>query len=106
MCNLKVLHHNEHGHVVQCANCRHLQIGYGTTVISMDTDEFEKFNNAISESYEEYKNAHFSEFKNITMHTPYKQIRLVFSPRDLMLLQDLLGQAGIMMEVNSLLSSN
>ena len=106
MCNIKVLHHNEHGHVVQCANCRQLQIGYGNTIISMGINEFQKFRKVISESCKDSKDSLSPQVSNITIHTPSQQIKLVFSVQELELLHDLIGQAGIMMEVNSILSFN
>ena len=31
MCNLKTIYAGTEGYVLQCAECRHVQIGFGTT---------------------------------------------------------------------------
>lgn len=104
MCNLQVLTHNESGYVVQCEQCRHFQIAFGTTVVCFSGDDIIRFEHIAGETAATWNDDGFPDRKSIYLPLFADQVQLVVSFRELKQLQQMLAEALIMSETNKLLN--
>lgn len=106
MCNPKILHETERGCVVQCRDCNHLRVVFGTCAITQTTGEFFEFKKMVYESYEMNKYAPdiIPEQKCIEIPTPLRNMFFVFSLNELKQLIELISRASIILETENIIS--
>jgi hypothetical protein len=107
MCKQRTLHHTEHGYVIQCKDCKHLRVAFGSFAITRTTAEFFEFKKTISEFYEMYKYAPdiMPEQKCIEIPTPLRSTYLVFSLDELRQLLELINEASTRLESEKFISN-
>jgi hypothetical protein len=104
MCQFTTLHHNVHGYVVRCADCRHIQVGFGTTAISYSSEEFEELRQNLRQCHDFYQDSPFPEMKCVHFQQMGSQVKLVYSPREVARLLDLVEMAALMLEIEKTLN--
>ncbi|MEM7575569.1 MAG: DUF6686 family protein [Bacteroidota bacterium] len=92
------LHCDEYGYVVFCRNCRSFQLGYGTVCLNQEELEFQAFADMIRRYHRE--NAHRQDCgcRDIYINSPHPGMGLIFSPRDLEQLDNMLQKSLLILQ--------
>jgi len=93
MCSYRTLHHCEHGYVLRCERCGHLNIGFGTTVLALTDDQFYAFADKIEDLYAMHGEDREQHRKHICVPTATSSVTLIYSLNDLKHLSVLLDKA-------------
>lgn len=104
MCDFTTLHHNTHGYVVQCACCRYIQIGFGTTAVTYSPQEFQELRQNLRQCSEFYHDSPFPEIKCVNFQQAAPHVMIVYSPKEIMQLTELVEMATLMLEVEKTLN--
>jgi hypothetical protein len=83
MCSYKILQNNEHGYVVQCDSCNHIQVAFATVVLSLTTDQFYELIQKANQLYEYYGFHSFPDQKIIHIPTVISTVSMIFSLNEL-----------------------
>ncbi|MBI4929310.1 MAG: hypothetical protein HY841_00990 [Bacteroidetes bacterium] len=107
MCNHKTLHHNQHGYIIKCSRCKHIQIGFGSFAVTQTMNDFFEFRQMIYENHTSAKFSHelIPEQKSIQLSTPLRNMFWVFSLNELHHFTDLLEKASISLEIEQILTT-
>jgi hypothetical protein len=105
MCQFITLHHNVNGYVVRCADCSHIQVGFGTTAISYSAEEFEELRHNLRQCHDFYQDSPFPEMKCVHFQQMGLQVKLVYSPKEITQLLDLVEMANLMLEIEKTLNT-
>ncbi|MES2396088.1 MAG: DUF6686 family protein [Bacteroidota bacterium] len=106
MCDHKILDHSEHGYVIRCEKCKHLQIAFGTIAISLTEKQLYEFMQAIKEYFETYKYYECRTEKIIRIPTVNQSILLVYSLNELETLIHIIEKAHMSLEIEKLLATD
>jgi len=90
MCNFNTLKYNDYGYVMQCNDCNHLQVAFGTVILSLTPDQFHELIETAEQHYMHHNPYPFREEKIIRMPTPARSVMMVFSLHELKELLNLL----------------
>ena len=91
------------GYIVQCTECRRLQMGYGNIMIVFYQEEFESFRKLVTDLYNQQQPAERKQLKHIVIPTPSDCVRLLLSRDDLADLHVMLEEADNEMKACQLL---
>ena len=81
MCQFQQLFNDETGYVVRCNRCNYYQILFAGTLLSISTDEFEKFITEIS--YQQQDNEmNETARKNLILATPRQGVHMFLSIKE------------------------
>jgi hypothetical protein len=105
MCTTTTLSQTHNGYVMICNHCNNLQVGFGTTLMSLKTKQFYTFCQQVIAQHQHYKDAMHPDRKAILLDTFSKKFALVLSPNELQNLYELLTEALLMLQVNSILKN-
>ena len=105
MCQCKILHCDTSGYVAYCSNCRYIQFGFDTMVLSLLESEFEDLYTFASKEFNKNKECEYTIEKCFVYHTSTSFVRLIFSLYDLERLYNLLSPSRIMLQVYNLTSA-
>ncbi len=106
MCQFTTLHHNAHGYVVRCSDCHHIQVGFGTTAISYSPEDFRELRQNLRQCHEFYLESPFPEMKCVHFQQVGQQVKLVYTPKEIAQLTDLVEMAALMLDIQNALHSN
>src|SRR4051812_25225386 len=107
MCSYKLLVHNKTGYILRCNGCAHYQVAFGTTLFSLDDDEFRPFCDHVSNLKMITVPNGFPEQKRIRVELPCCQsTMMVLNYRELAQFYNLVEEACIMEDVSLLLRNN
>ncbi len=102
MCKLKQVYAGVEGYALQCKECGHIQLGFGTTILTLNKTDFEIFCDLIRNRTESL--TPFSDDqKSIVMPTPMPCCQIFLTEKELHSLNNLLLQAETEMTTNALL---
>lgn len=94
MCQYQTCYHDESkGYIIQCEECRRLQMGYGNMMIGFNPQEFEAFCKLVGELYDQPLPAERKHLKYIVIPVPAERIRLLLSRNELNELHSMLEAA-------------
>lgn len=79
-CQFDIMAHNENGYVVYCNECSHYQLAFGTMVMTVSAEQFQKFHGQLVLAKEESANDPFPHQKTIRMPVGATHIRMALSP--------------------------
>jgi hypothetical protein len=102
MCNLKTRYAGKEGYVLQCAECRRVQIGFGTTMLCLSPVDF----NALSDlvAYRMESLVPFGDDKKaILLPTPSSVCQILLTEKELEMLHHMLQSADDEMRTEALL---
>lgn len=104
MCRFKNWYHDENGYVIQCEDCRHFQVSFGTSMLTFDEIQFKNFVQLLSAKKNEHVLMHNPDCKCIILPTPSNQIHIILSENELMELNEMIQAADTEMQTRQLLS--
>ncbi|WP_018626864.1 DUF6686 family protein [Niabella aurantiaca] len=103
MCNFKTLYYAPHGYLIVCNECRHFQLAFQTTLLTMTAQDLHIFHTLVKENRE------YSPFdaspgrKNIYIPTPLEGYGMILNREELEDLFQLLETAEVNFKAESLL---
>jgi hypothetical protein len=106
MCTYKNLHHSTHGYVIQCWECQHIQVGFGTTIISYSPAEFVELRRKLYQCDHLYRDSPFPEMKCVHIPQTAPNVWVVYTPQEISQLTGLLEMAALALEVERVLNIN
>ena len=93
MCSFKTWYHNENiGYVVECKECKNLQIGFGNVVATVCYQDFEALRKQVAYIKENYSPNKNRLIKSIMLQTPYNGLQFLLTERELDDLYNMLEQ--------------
>lgn len=93
MCIFKTWYYQKHiGYVVECNECKNLQIGFGNVVATVSYNDFEVFKKHIVYVKENYSCGDNSLQKAILLQTPYDGLRFILTEQELEDLYNMIEQ--------------
>jgi len=104
MCTYHTCYQNDtRGYIVQCTECRRLQMGYGNMMIVFYQDEFKSFMRLVNKLQAEQPPEERRQLKHIVIPTPSDSVRLLLSRDDLAELHEMLEEADSEIKARQLL---
>lgn len=103
MCNYKILTENSNGHVVLCLDCNHIQIGFGTSLVSFSEEDFFDFILQARNVLKGNKHTNNVTEKSIYLSVYSANTRMALSLSELEMLTEMLNTAANMLVVYNLL---
>lgn len=70
MCAFQSLYYSDDGYVVQCKDCGHYQLGFGTMMLSLSRNDFTTLRKIVKCKYQETNIACTENARNIVIPTP------------------------------------
>jgi hypothetical protein len=102
MCDFQVLVQNADGYIVHCNNCKTIQIAFGTTLVKLSAERFEKMKQLVQMECQ-YRYAVVSkEVKNIFIPVD-NDMMFCLTHKELLKLEALFTQASVLFETYSIL---
>lgn len=103
MCNYKILTENKNGFIVQCSDCEHIQLGFGTSLINFSEDDFFDFHLQARDLLKKNIAVKDKKEKCIYLNTFTENSRMALSYNELTTLSEMLSSASNMLIVFNLL---
>ena len=93
MCDFNNLSTSEYGFILRCKSCGHYQIGFGTTIFSLNKTDFEKFSLMITDLSQQNFQDRKAGSRQLVLPTPYYGVSLLLSPEEILQVQNLIKEA-------------
>ncbi|NCI47328.1 DUF6686 family protein [Sediminibacterium soli] len=93
----------EKGFVIECRNCRKLQLAFGMVMVRFAENEFHSFRRYIASKREEFEGTDNRTDKTILLQTPCESLNFLFSYEELENLHLMLEQADTEMKTEKML---
>ncbi|GAA4460672.1 hypothetical protein GCM10023093_03710 [Nemorincola caseinilytica] len=106
MCNYNTLKNCRHGYVVQCRNCDHIQVAFGTTILSLTRAQYYEYLAQVQEQYDEHHKIMPWDQKAIHLPTAAKGVAMIYTVSELHILLDMLKEGRKKLEYNDLFVFN
>src|SRR3989344_7915001 len=103
MCNYKILTENSNGHVLLCLDCNHIQIGFGTSLVSCSEEDLFDFILQTRNVLKGNKHTNNVTEKRIYLSVYSANTRMALSLSELEMLTEMLNTAANMLVVYNLL---
>lgn len=94
MCNYTTLVNSGQGYVIKCNNCDHIQVAFGTSVISFTRTEFLDYVSLVDDRYGCYSGCTRRDEKVVNVPTPVRNVATVLTVRELCSLRYLLTEGS------------
>lgn len=104
MCNFKQWSHSKHGYIIQCEDCKHFQLCFGTTMLTLREEEYIQFSEWVVYKQESLVPLPDKNLKCISLPTICPQVQVLVTEKELGNLYSLVQEADNEMKVNQLLS--
>lgn len=104
MCKFKFLAHHTIGYVVQCRQCNHIQIAFGTTLLNLKPDLYDGFRLQVKSVYSTSQCNGFKHQKQFYLDTNCSCSMMILNRSELEDLQALLSESKFNLEVSELLA--
>lgn len=104
MCRYKIYHQSDHGYIVRCHSCEHIQLAFGTSVMTYTREQFNEFVDSVYEYYTAYQHECSRKQKTIRIPTLSASISLAFSLNELEILMNMLEEAAVLIETDKILT--
>ncbi len=83
MCHFKNCYAGENGYIIQCEDCQHFQVGFGTTVLTLNAYDFQAFLGIVAYKKEHHQPMQDPTIRCIVLPTPCSSVHLIFSEKEL-----------------------
>ncbi|MFT4153542.1 DUF6686 family protein [Parafilimonas sp.] len=107
MCDFQKLAFSEHGYIVRCVDCGYLQLAFGTTMLTLNHDDFHALYDMVkfrlSDTSVNEKNFLSDDTKGIFIPTPSANCCIVLTVKELQHFYRILDKADNEMKALSLL---
>lgn len=104
MCQFKHWFFDESGYVVQCEKCDYFQVSFGTTILTLDTNNYKTFVELVTVKKHNHISMNNPNTKCIIMPTPCSSINTILSEAELDTLYHMLCEADTEMQTQQLIS--
>jgi hypothetical protein len=104
MCHFKNCYTGENGYIIKCEDCQHFQVGFGTTVLTLNAYDFQAFVGIVAYKKENHQSMHDPNTRSIVLPTPCSTVHLIFSERELNDLHTMLQEGDTEMRAQQLIS--
>lgn len=95
MCNLIKWYCDENGYVFQCVDCRHFQVCFGTTMLTLSDEEFRYFTEVVADRTEHLPDTMEMPCKCIVLPTPSANIQCILNRTELLQLHQMLQDCEV-----------
>jgi hypothetical protein len=96
-------HNNKIGYIVQCMDCKHLQVGFGNVAINLSPSDFKAFCSIVRSHHNDLDPCNEISGRCICIPTPSKGINLLLNGTELNELHDMLETADNEIKTRQLL---
>lgn len=103
MCHFKNCYTGENGYIVRCEDCQHFQVGFGTTVLTLNAYDFQAFLGIVTYKKENYQPGKDPHVRTIVLPTPCSTVHLIFSDSELNDLHAMLQEADTEIKAQELI---
>lgn len=93
MCQFKNCYAGSNGYIVRCEDCQHLQVAFGTTVLTLNEYDFLAFMGIVAYKKANHIPVYAPDMRSIVLPTPSSTVHLIFSERELNDLHTMLQEA-------------
>jgi hypothetical protein len=104
MCVPETLHHNEHGYVSWCAQCRYLNLAFGNMMVAFNTPQAEGFLKVLAVDAAQYEGRICVNEKAFVYNSDSRHVKFVLNYKEVQNLMELLNKALLMHHVKELIS--
>lgn len=95
MCNLIKWHCDENGYVFQCVDCRHFQVSFGTSMLTLSNEEFVYFTAVVADRTAHTPDSVEMPCKCIVLPTPSANIQCILNRAELLQLHRMLQECEV-----------
>jgi len=104
MCNYQTLYNdNKNGYVIRCEGCENLQVTFGNFIVNFSKAEFNQFINIVKKLKAQQHLPADIAVKSIIIPTACDGVRLLFSYRELLELNNMLDAADTELQSQQLI---
>lgn len=103
MCRFKSWFQDEGGYVIQCEDCRHFQVSFGTTMLTLDEHQFQHFNCLVQSKKECHVLMQDPDCKCIILPTTSELVHIIVSEREFAHISDMLQVVDTEMKAEALI---
>lgn len=93
MCDFQPLYFGSEGYLVRCLACGHLQLAFGTAVITLNESDFQSFHQQVKDRLLLDHRAEDDHCKKVILPIPYAGVHLLLSYAELDQLDWMLDEA-------------
>lgn len=93
MCHFKSWYFDDNGYVIECAECAHLRVCFGNTMLTLNAADFRAFYDVICWKKESHVTVCDEHTKSIVIATPCRSVQIILSEKELTELYLMLEQA-------------
>jgi hypothetical protein len=104
MCSYQNLAQSSNGYIIKCPECNSLQLAFGTTVVSMQADEYNELSRVVALEYKLRHSYEDNRAKQISIALT-ESIAICLTKDELEILQEMFCQSAALMETYSLIEA-
>lgn len=103
MCRFKNWYSDENRYVIQCEDCLHLQVSFGTTMLTMDEKQYKQFAQMVLSKMDHQQPMQDTNCKCIVLQSHVDAVNLILSEHELMQLHDMMQAVDTEMRTKELM---
>lgn len=104
MCYFKSWYYDEGGYIIQCEDCKHFQVSFGTSMLTLDERQYQTFTRMVCLKKEEHAAMQNTDCKCIILPTPSSSVHTILSEKELMHLYEMVQAADIEIKTDHMIS--
>ena len=104
MCHFTNCYTGANGYIIRCEDCHHLQVAFGTTVLTLTAYDFQAFLGIVSYKKENHEPKADPNIRSIVLPTPCNTVHLIFNETELNDLHFMLQEADTEIRAQQLIS--
>lgn len=104
MCQFLNWYADDDGYVIQCKECMHFQVSFGTTMLTLSEEQYQTFVSIVAYKKQEVIPMQDSSCKCIVLPTPSNSVSIILSEKELNFLYNMTQSADNELKTNQLLS--
>ena len=104
MCQFKHWFFDDSGYVVQCEECSYFQLSFGTTMLTLNNNNYKAFVDLVSSKKEDHVSMSDKNTKCVVLATPCSSIHTILTENELDRLHNMLQEADTEMKTQHLLA--
>lgn len=103
MCQFSNWYADEDGYVIQCKECMHFQVSFGTTMLTLNEAQYQTFVSIVACKKQELDPMHDPNCKCIVLPTPSGAVNIILSEKELNFLYNMTQAADNELKTSQLL---
>ena len=105
MCNYQTLYHGAAGYVIRCPHCKGIQLAFGTTVVNLDSTEFECFKKMVTRLADDHYLSTENE-KMICLPLPADHVMMLVTPAEITSLANMTAEVQALLDAYDILETS